>query len=410
MISELKRRILEQRKDRKRQIGSVVAIFALMLSVAVAVFFWISSFLGKTTGNGLLPLVHNKVNVLLLGTDERDGEKSADAIGVITIDTDSKKASLLWIPKDCRVKIPGYGWDKAERAYTYGGAKLAQKTVAELTGISLDYYIAMNTEDFERIVDKMNGVDINVEKRMYYYDPYDKTKVHNMGLIDLHSGLQHMNGNAALQFVRFRSGQHGDRGRMDRQCQLLNALLAKISGPGMATKLPELITAFNSSVVTDMPLAKMLEWSKMLLGTFRQGLHGETIPGRTVQSGDHVYWLPDIAAMRQRIGEIQGIMMDEKYVTAARDLAAEYDKSIQAETKTQENIPRETTAPPESDVSPANPKSAGVTDKQLKTGTPVQEKDNTKEKTIMKQGGTLPPVVKKGAPALNNETDKSNTK
>ena len=128
---------------------------------------------------------------------------------------------MLSIPRDSRVKIDGHGWDKINHAYAYGGSKLSKSVVEKLLGIPIEYTVVMNFQGFVRMIDALGGVTIDVEKRMYYSDPYDDDR----GLyIDLHPGVQKLNGKAAIEYVRYRD-EEGDIGRVARQQKFLTALL-----------------------------------------------------------------------------------------------------------------------------------------------------------------------------------------
>ena len=85
-------------------------------------------------------------------------------------------------------------------AYAYGGHKLTEDTVEDFIGVRVDHYVIINTHSFQRIIDAIGGVDIDVEKRMFYEDPWDD----DGGLvIDLQPGMQHMDGKTAVTYVRY---------------------------------------------------------------------------------------------------------------------------------------------------------------------------------------------------------------
>ena len=140
-----------------------------------------------------------KKNIIVLGVDERAEEHDvgrSDTLFVVMFDTNKKAASLLSVPRDTRVRIKGHGWDKINHAYAYGGRELTQKTTEELLGIKINNYVMVDFKGFVGLVDAIGGVDINVEKNMYYYDEWDGFK------IDLKKGMQHMDGKTAIQYVR----------------------------------------------------------------------------------------------------------------------------------------------------------------------------------------------------------------
>ena len=160
-------------------------------------------------GNGGDEIIRpdNVKYVMVMGVDRRaDDVGRSDTLMVAALDMDTSKAALLSIPRDTRVAIEDNGYDKINHAYAFGGHSLTQKTVENLLGVSMDHYILVDTKAFSRIIDAIGGVDLNVEKRMYYEDPWDD----NGGLvIDLYPGEQHLDGDKAIQYVRYRDGEAG---------------------------------------------------------------------------------------------------------------------------------------------------------------------------------------------------------
>lgn len=133
----------------------------------------------------------SKRNIVVLGVDGREKDDDpgrSDTLFVVMFDPKSKNVSLLSIPRDTRVRIPGHGWDKINHAYAFGGHKLTQQTTEELLGIQVNNYVMVDFSGFESLVDAIGGIDIDVEKDMYYYDDWDDF------LIDLPAGQQHLDG------------------------------------------------------------------------------------------------------------------------------------------------------------------------------------------------------------------------
>ncbi len=156
-----------------------------------------------------------QLNVLLLGCDDVEEVSRSDTIMVLFLNPRLKRAALLSIPRDSRVQIPGHGLDKITHAYAFGEAELAQRTVEQFLGISVDYYAQIGFDAFVEAIDELGGVDLNVSQRMYKPTYYET--------IDLQEGYQHLEGREALQFVRYRNDSDIERGK--RQQQLLRALV-----------------------------------------------------------------------------------------------------------------------------------------------------------------------------------------
>jgi len=148
--------------------------------------------------------------------------------------------------------------------------------------------------------------------------------------------MQHMDGNTALQYVRFRNDEMGDIGRIERQQKFSKALLAKLASPAVITKLPAMISEVSAAIKTDLPAGEMLSLGNIINDVYKRGLKTDMVPGKPIYIDGISYWLPDIMAMRKQVAEIQGIAMDDKYMATARSLAVEYQNSVPQEAKVAE--------------------------------------------------------------------------
>ncbi|MBP2649530.1 MAG: cell envelope-related transcriptional attenuator [Firmicutes bacterium] len=323
---------LTRKKNRRRIRKGRVAIMAvvIMLITGLAVYGFFINDSSSKTSSIFSNSMKDKINILVLGVDEREDDVGrSDTAFVVTIDTTNKKVTMLSIPRDSRVKIAGHGWDKFNHAYAFGGSKLSKSTVENLLGISIDYTAVVSFNGFMRMIDAIGGVNIDVEKRMYYADPYDD----NGGLcIDLQPGVQRMNGRTAIEYVRYRD-EAGDIGRVSRQQKFLKALVQEFTKPQIITKLPELIKSFASAVKTDMPTREMVKLIPIAGDVAKAGLSTEAVNGTPVWIQEVSYWLPDIRDLRNKVAQIQGIPIDSKYTQETEQLALEYKNSVPREFK-----------------------------------------------------------------------------
>ena len=337
MMPDVEKRTAKQNSYRKRKIVAITIFLLMIMSIVAAISFEDDSSATTDSSNGVMEKAKQvlslpppgKINILLLGINQRKNDIGRSNVTcVVTVDTDTKNISMLWIPRDSRVAIPGYGWNKIGHAYAYGGHQLSEQTVANLLGVPIDYYVAINMDGFKKVIDALGGVDISVEKRMYYYDPYDEGEVDNDGLIDLRPGMQHMDGNVALQYVRFRHDEMGDIGRIERQQKFARALLADVITPSVIPKVPNVIKEANNVFKTDLPVSEMLNIATMMSHVYREGLTTEMVAGKPVYIDDLSYWLPDIIGARKQIAGIEGLPVDDNYLASARNLVKEYEKSL----------------------------------------------------------------------------------
>ncbi len=207
--------IYRSRRHRKKK-SHFWPIFLLLVAFIMAAlagaFFASSGFFSKPAkpNKENLMVAKDKIMVMIMGVDEREGDVGrSDTLMVATLDPKKKKAAILSIPRDTRVKIKGNGFDKINAAYAYGGYQLTQDTVENLLGVQMEHYVIINIQSFKKIIDAIGGVDINVEKRMYYEDIWDDD---GGLLIDLQPGMQHMDGKTAITYVRYRD-EEGDLGQ-----------------------------------------------------------------------------------------------------------------------------------------------------------------------------------------------------
>jgi LCP family protein required for cell wall assembly len=197
-------------------------------------------------------------NILILGIDQLDDEPSrADSIIVMSIHKETQGISMVSIPRDSRVEIPGFGLDKINHAMAFGDIELMRDTVEQLLEVSLHYYVYTNFSGFKGIVDTLGGIDVDVERIIIGHD----------GRPIVEPGLQRISGSQALTYVRFRSDFEGDFGRMRRQQQVLKAIGKRIKQPMTIIRLPALLEQLAQDVRTDMPIPQLFSLERTLSRT-----------------------------------------------------------------------------------------------------------------------------------------------
>lgn len=177
-------------------------------------------------------------NWLLVGSDSRTGLSERDVerlgtggdIGSTRTDTvmllhipRSGQATLVSLPRDSYVEIPGYGYDKLNSAFAYGGAPLLVQTVEQATGLRVHRYAEIGMGGLANVVDAVGGVEICVA------EPIDDP----LANINLQPGCQKMDGATGLGYVRTRATPQGDLDRVARQREFLGALMGKVMSPGV---------------------------------------------------------------------------------------------------------------------------------------------------------------------------------
>lgn len=205
----------------------------------------------------------DRVNILLMGVDRRGmrnkGVPRSDSMMVVSVDPLTKRYALFSILRDTYVDIPDHGSSRINSAIVDGGPELAMKTVSQFTGLPVDRYVITDFEGFKALIDAVGGVELDVEKNMRYHDPTDK----GVYDIDLKKGIQHLDGNKALQYVRFRHDATSDYTRTERQRKLMAAVADQMKRGTTLIQLPSILKEVTPYVQTNVSSMDMLKLSSL---------------------------------------------------------------------------------------------------------------------------------------------------
>ena len=206
----------------------------------------------------------SRMNVLLLGSDtdaKFGGVYGTQIMIVVSIDTRDKQLSMLSIPRDLWVDIPGWGMGKIGTAYHDGGLALARQTVEQNLGMPIDYYAWVGLDGFVKVIDTLGGVDLDVAHPIVddrYPDDLNSADPYAYRRLYIPAGPQHLDGTRTLEYVRSRHGDLiGDFGRSTRQQQVLQAVQTKTSGKSIAANLSALALDLRGSIRTDLTVGDL---------------------------------------------------------------------------------------------------------------------------------------------------------
>jgi LCP family protein required for cell wall assembly len=274
----------------------------------------IDEFIRKSGLRSTINSLQGNRNILLLGVDS-NGKNSdpfigtrSDTIIILSVDRFGKSVNAISIPRDSKVYIAeGKGIDKINAAHSLGGSNLTIKTIEETFGIDINNYIAINYAGIKDLVREIDGISLNIEKRMYYTD-------RTAGLyINLSPGYQKLNADQAGGYLRFRHDAVGDIGRIKRQQWFLKALLEKLKSPDTMFKIPGIIKVINKNIRTDM---NFFELSNLAKSVKMENIQVATLPGKPSKYGHISYWLLD-ADKTQKI--IDRLIYREEIAENSRD-------------------------------------------------------------------------------------------
>ncbi len=229
------------------------------------------------------PALTNTRNFLIIGLDRRPdgtGPALADSLVVVVLDESSKHVGLVNIPRDLYVDIPDSGTDRINTVYQVAKRthreplELFRRVVQDTLKLPIEHALALDLGVFERAVDAVGGVDVEVPCAIR--DNFvDKRTDSGRRTLDLDEGRHHLDGLTAAMYARSRHGR-SDFHRARRQQAILLGVQRALAGLGVL-KLPELWSAFESSVETDMRRIELLALGRRALGLDATHLHGLVI-------------------------------------------------------------------------------------------------------------------------------------
>lgn len=207
-----------------------------------------------------------RVNILVMGVDEREtwseGPPRTDAMMLVSIDASSRLATVLSIPRDLWVSIPGYGQERVNVAYRVAeltepgsGPQKACETISALLGVPVTKYAVVNFRAVTQIIDAMGGVEVDVPYEIW--DHMYPTEDNRYMTVHFPAGPQTLTGEKALQYARTRYGST-DFERMRRQQQVIEALQRRVLRPEFLPQLPGLLRLARDCIKTNVSVSEML--------------------------------------------------------------------------------------------------------------------------------------------------------
>ncbi|MFJ7991206.1 LytR family transcriptional regulator [Peribacillus frigoritolerans] len=258
----------EKKKKKKRTWLKVVGIIVLLFILAGGAFAYsIWNSLTKTVDTMHTPIDRTTdkrtkdlalsdqepFSMLMLGVDERDGDKGrSDTMIVLTVNPQKKSVKMLSIPRDTRTEIVGHGTqDKINHAFAFGGAKMSMDTIENFLDIPIDYYMKINMEGFKDIVDAVGGVTVQNDLDFTYEG------------VHFAKGSINLNGEDALKYSRMRyDDPNGDYGRQSRQRAIIEAVIKEGASLSSLTKYDDVFDALSKNIQTNLTFDDMMDIQK----------------------------------------------------------------------------------------------------------------------------------------------------
>jgi LCP family protein required for cell wall assembly len=220
------------------------------------------------------------LDVLVLGVDRRpnsaEGESTrSDTMMLVRVIPATGEVKLLSVPRDLYIELESGEKDRINTAYAYGGVEKARAVMEDLTGVDIDNYAIVDFEGFEKVIDAMGKVRVDVGKGVF-------PEHWNMG-----EGFERLNGHKALKYARYRDTPGADLDRIDHQQKLLAALRRQALRWDTVTRLPAIIKVTNENVNTDLGIMQVIPLARALV------LNGEDNRMTTAELEGNPKFLPD---------------------------------------------------------------------------------------------------------------------
>jgi len=278
----------QPRRRKRRSFGPLKflgALITIVVVLALAMLLWADAQLNRVEALPEQRVANTAgTNWLLVGSDSRVGLSEEEAarlgtggdVGVGRTDTimllhipTVGEARLVSLPRDSYVTIPGYGDDKINAAFTYGGPQLLTSTVENATGLRIDHYAEIGMGGLANVVDAIGGVELCPEQPIN--DP--------LANLDIQAGCQTMDGATSLGYVRTRATPMGDLDRVDRQREFFAALMDEATAPNTLLNPLEFFPLVTNTANSFTVGKGDHVWNLARVGlAMRGGVQTETVP------------------------------------------------------------------------------------------------------------------------------------
>jgi LCP family protein required for cell wall assembly len=287
--------LLVEAPPRRRRLAGALLRGALLFAILMALLIGVAWALAPA-----------RVSVLVLGSDARPdelqrGERGrTDTVMVVVAARPPVGTAVISLPRDLWVPIPGFGEERINTAYAFGGPDVARRTVGEVVGVRLDRYLLIGLQGVRDIVDAAGGVVIDVETPIY--DAAYPTDDYGTTVVNIPAGRQRMDGETALRYARTRH-QDSDFGRIARQQRVLVALRSTMLQPLNWWRIPAVLEAVRRSVRTDLGPFDLAALALSALGSSNEPerlVIDETL-AQPFSGADGAFLLSPTPALRQRV-------------------------------------------------------------------------------------------------------------
>lgn len=293
-------------RGKKVAIGALCTVLVLVLGAGTAFALYVNNLNNTLAGNktdeekmaiqDTLVATKNFTDpfyMMLIGSDARDDDEEmgqrSDTNILLRVDPTTYTVTMVSIPRDTMIDIDGYGTNKFNAAYNYGGAAATIREASQLCGVDISHYAEVNFEELVSLVDAVGGVEVDVPELID--DP-------DAGGFVIQQGVQNLNGGEALVFARSRAYADGDFTRTSNQRLLIEAIIKKVLSLPV-TELPGVIQKAAECVTTDLSVNDILGLATQFKEFDKLVMYSAMVPSSTGYVGEISYVFADEVALKQ---------------------------------------------------------------------------------------------------------------
>lgn len=255
-----------------------------------------------------------EITFLVMGIDGMDltteeaKHQRTDTMILTRINFETGEVRMLNLPRDTQYKFPNGNYVKLNAGHATGGSELAMKYINNLTGLQVENYAKVDYMAVKKLVDSIGGVEFEIPFRMKYLDT---TKGKELS-IDFKPGLQTLNGQQAIEFLRWRKNSPGipmptdgsDISRIEHQQQFLKAVISQALSFKNVFKLPKILRVVLPNVETNIPIETILKMATSAGKIDTENIKTMTLPGHAENDAEGIsYWIMNKAEADNLINE-----------------------------------------------------------------------------------------------------------
>lgn len=262
--------------------------------------FFITVFLSVINTFTLNIILGQRINGIVIGTDEVDYAKHSDVIIFLSYNPKTRFLDVISIPRDTKIRVPGVAIRKINQLYAYtykktkshhAAADSVRNKLEKILGVDIPYYAQVDYDGFKNFIDVLGGIKIRLNQPMNYDDNWGKLHIH------FSTGAHLLDGKKALEYIRYRRGDRADLDRILRQQSFMREIMNKVKEPGVIAGFPKIVKILYKNTHTNISVWDILTIIYELKDFKLSNTRLQSLPGSPSRGA----WIPSAKAIQKSI-------------------------------------------------------------------------------------------------------------